>query len=206
MLDCVGSLGVKRLKPQHRHHIPGVIDFCAKILERQPPFHFQFGLDDATLYCLELTEKAFRSQGLILSQPVRIGDWERLAEFPLTALMMPYGSRMVTGRPITLEQPVILPGNDREGLWASQLLETVFGPEPEGEQDRHAAERAEPERGSHADHRHGGRVAPFLHRTPRPMALRSHSTHWAPQTRRGTHFGRAPSLPEWLSYGQRKGS
>ena len=32
-------------------------------------------------------------------------------------------------RPITLEQPVYLPGNERHGVWASPLLETVFGPE-----------------------------------------------------------------------------
>jgi hypothetical protein len=112
-----------------------VIAFCRKIFEQQPAFDFQFGLDDSTLYCLELTEKAFRSQGLILSQPVRIGDWERLADFPLTALAMPYGSRMVTGRPITLEQPVYLPGNEREGIWSSTLLETVFGPAPMGDEE-----------------------------------------------------------------------
>ena len=33
-------------------------------------------------------------------------------------------------QPITLEQPVYVPGNDRQGVWASPLLETVFGPEP----------------------------------------------------------------------------
>ena len=33
-------------------------------------------------------------------------------------------------RPITLEQPVYVPGNERHGVWASPLLETVFGPAP----------------------------------------------------------------------------
>ncbi len=28
MLDCVGGLGVKRLKPELRHHIPGMIGYC----------------------------------------------------------------------------------------------------------------------------------------------------------------------------------
>jgi hypothetical protein len=36
-------------------------------------------------------------------------------------------------RPITLEQPVYVPGNERQGVWASPLLETVFGPEPKWE-------------------------------------------------------------------------
>ena len=78
MLDCVGAMGVKRLKPEYRHHIPGVIGYCRSKFEQQVPFDYEFRPDDAALYCVELTEKAFRSQGLVLSQPVRIGDWEHL--------------------------------------------------------------------------------------------------------------------------------
>ncbi len=137
MLDCIGSFGVKRLKPEHRHHIPDVIGYCREVFEQELPFDFEFRLDDPALYCLELTEKAFRSQGLKLSEPVRIGDWEHLTSYPITALVMPFGTRLALGRPITLEQPVYLPGNDHQGVWASPLLETVFGPEPKG--DRGAA-------------------------------------------------------------------
>jgi hypothetical protein len=130
MLDCVGSLGVKRLKPAYRRHIPGVIGFCRNVFEQQVPFDAAFRPDDEALYCLELTEKAFRSQRLILSEPVRIGDWEHLVSYPLAAFLMPYATKLVAGRPITLEQLVYVPGNDHEGMWASPLLETVFGPEP----------------------------------------------------------------------------
>ena len=87
-------------------------------------------MEDDSLYCLELTEKAFRSQGLALSEPVRIGDWEYLASFPLTAFLIPPVSGLVLDRPITLEQPVYVPGNERNGVWASPLLETVVGPAP----------------------------------------------------------------------------
>jgi hypothetical protein len=130
MLDCVGSLGVKRLKPEHRHHIPGVVAYCRAAFEKEIPFDYQLRPDDRELYCLELTEKAFRSQGLKLSEPVRIGDWELLGDYALTALLIPYGSALVLEKPISLEQAVYLPGNDRHGVWASPLLETVFGPEP----------------------------------------------------------------------------
>jgi hypothetical protein len=65
----------------------------------------------------------------VLSDPVRIGDWEHLNRYPLTALATPYVTGLMLGRPITLEQPVYLPGNHRQGMWASPLLETVFGPE-----------------------------------------------------------------------------
>ncbi len=135
MLDSLGALGVKRLKPEHRERIPGVIDYCRAAFERQVPFNHGFRMDDDSLYCLELTEKAFRSQGLALSEPVRIGDWEYLASFPLTALLIPPVSGLVLDRPITLDQPVYVPGNDRNGVWASPLLETVFGPVPKVFQD-----------------------------------------------------------------------
>jgi hypothetical protein len=137
MLNCVGALGVKRLKPEHRRHVAGVIDYCRAKFERQVPFDFEFHPDDAALYCLELTEKAFRSQGLALSQPVRIGDWRHLNRYPLTALAIPYGTALVLERPITLDQPVYVPGNEAQGVWGSPLLETVLGPEPKG--DREAA-------------------------------------------------------------------
>src|SRR5262249_22686346 len=108
ILDCVGALGVKRLKPQHRHRIPGVIAYCRPRFEQQVPFDSGFRPDDAALYCVELTEKAFRSQGLVLSQPVRIGDWDQLDRYPLTALATPYVTGLMLDHPITLEQPVFL--------------------------------------------------------------------------------------------------
>ena len=135
MLDSLGALGVKRLKLEYRARIAGVIGYCRIAYERQVPFDSGFRMDDDSLYCLELTEKAFRSEGLALSEPVRIGDWEYLASFPLTAFLIPPVSGLVLDRPITLEQPVYLPGNERHGVWASPLLETVFGPAPKVFQD-----------------------------------------------------------------------
>jgi hypothetical protein len=141
MLDCVGPFGVKRLKAEHRRHIPGVVAYCRKIFEQQMPFDFLFSLDDTAFYCLELTEKAFRSQGLALSDPVRIGDWEFVPHYRLTTVAMLYFAGITLGRPIPIEQPTYLPGNDRQGVWASPFLETVVGPVSELNQDpalRHA--------------------------------------------------------------------
>jgi hypothetical protein len=135
MLNCVGAMGVKRLKPEHRRRIPGVIGYCRARFEQQVPFDFEFHPDEAALYCLELTEKAFRSQGLALSQPVRIGEWEHLARYPLTALAILYSSGLVLKRPFTLDRPVYLPGNESQGIWGSPVLEKVFGPEPKGDRE-----------------------------------------------------------------------
>ena len=135
MLDSLGAPGVKRLKLEHRERIAGVMDYCLAAYERQVPFDNGFRMEDDSLYCVELTEKAFRSQGLALSEPVRIGDWEYLASFPLTAFLVPAVSGLILDRPITLEQPVYVPGNERHGVWASPLLETVYGPAPKVFQD-----------------------------------------------------------------------
>jgi hypothetical protein len=137
MLDCVGPMGVKRLKAEHRGQIPGILAYCRSKYEQQMPFDFAFRPDDEALYCLEMTEKAFRSQGLILSQPVPIGNWEHLTSYPLTTLTLLSASKQVLDRPFTLDQPVFLPGNERQGLWASPLLETVYAPQPK--RDRKSA-------------------------------------------------------------------
>src|SRR5262249_5398134 len=42
MLDCIGSPGVKRLKPEYRSHIPGVIGYCREVFEQQVPFDYEF--------------------------------------------------------------------------------------------------------------------------------------------------------------------
>jgi hypothetical protein len=110
-------------------------EFCRAAFERQVPFDHGFRMGDDSLYCLELTEKAFRSQGLALSEPVRIGDWEDLTSFPVTALLIPPVTGLVLGRPITLDQPVYVPGNERNGVWASPMLETVCSPAPKVFQD-----------------------------------------------------------------------
>ncbi|MDG3007749.1 YiiX/YebB-like N1pC/P60 family cysteine hydrolase [Paludisphaera mucosa] len=129
MLDCVGDLGVKRLRAEHRKHVAGILGYCREQFERQLPFDFEFRPDDAAFYCVELTEKAYRSQGLKLAEPVRIGDWENLGRYPLTAVATPFASKLFLTRPISLEQPVYLPGNDREGVWSSPLLENVYSGE-----------------------------------------------------------------------------
>ena len=31
MLDCVGAIGVKRLKPEYRKSIPGILGYCREV-------------------------------------------------------------------------------------------------------------------------------------------------------------------------------
>ena len=129
-----------------------MIAFCRKAFERQVPFDYSFHPDDTALYCLELTEKAFRSQGLSLSDSVRIGDWEHLIHYPLTALAIQTFTGYVLDRAIALEQPVYVPGNEHQGVWASPMLETVFGRNPgaNGQRRRTEAVGIQPARRSRA--------------------------------------------------------
>ena len=100
------------------------------------PFDQGFQLDDDRLYCTELGgEIHFRSTGLTLSEPVRIGDWKNLGQFPLTSVTFLAASALVLDAPITLDQPVYVPGDDHQGVWASRWLETVAVTEPTPAQD-----------------------------------------------------------------------
>ena len=117
--DNIGAFGLKRLKPEQRRHIPGALAYCPRMFEAKVPFDRGFRPDDDRLYCTELVEKAFRSAGLPLSEPVQIGDWKNLGQFPLTTASILAASACLLDAPITLDQPVYLPGDDRQGLWGS---------------------------------------------------------------------------------------
>jgi hypothetical protein len=128
ILDNVGNFGVKRLRPEERKAIPQVLAFCRKVFAEQPPFDYELGLDDSALYCVEMTEKAYRYAGLPLSDPVRLGDMERATEFPLCLLGLGLVSRQVLKQPLTAESQVYFPGNERHGIWSSPHLEEVLPP------------------------------------------------------------------------------
>ena len=64
-----------------------MIRFCRETYQRQVPFDYNLDPDDTALYCVEMTEKAFRAAGLVLSEPVRLKDMERAAEFPICITM-----------------------------------------------------------------------------------------------------------------------
>lgn len=128
ILDNVGHFGVKRLKPEFRSQIPQVMEYCHSIFEKQVPFDYELGLDDKALYCIELTEKAFRHAGLKLSDPIRLGDMERAGDFPMQMLGIAAASKWALDSPLTFEQQVFFPGNERHGIWSSDKLQVVVPP------------------------------------------------------------------------------
>jgi len=128
MLDNVGALGIKRLRPEHRGAVPKVLAYCHKVFQQQVPFDYELGPDDSKLYCVEMTEKAFRAAGVALSEPIALGDMERANEFPVSMLGLQYASGWVLDRPISFQDRVYMPGNDHHGVWGSPFLLTIFPP------------------------------------------------------------------------------
>ena len=128
IMDNVGPMAVKRLRPEFQEKVPEVLAFCRRVYEQQVPFDYELGLDDTSFYCVEMTEKAFRAAGLPLSEPVRLGDMERAWRFPVQIVILQYVSRWVLRHPLSLEQPVYFPGNERHGIWSSPKLMLIYPP------------------------------------------------------------------------------
>lgn len=128
ILDNVGNFGVKRLRSESRDKIPQVIEYCHDVYARQVPFDYELGLDDSALYCVELTEKAFRHAGIKLSDPIRLGDMERAGDYPIQMMGIASASRWALDKPLSFEQEVFFPGNERHGIWSSSRLQEVVAP------------------------------------------------------------------------------
>lgn len=124
VLDNVGPIGVKRPRTDLQSSIPRVIAYCRRVYQEQVPFDFRLDLDDRALYCVEMTEKAFRAADVKLSEPVKLGDMERAAEFPICMFAFQHLSSL------RLDQPVFFPGNERHGIWSSPALVAVWPKAP----------------------------------------------------------------------------
>jgi len=127
ILDNAGPFGVRRVRPEDRPHAAAAVRYCRDLFSRQPPFDFDLGIDDAAFYCVEMTEKAYRSGGMRLSEPVRLGDMENVTRYPICVFASLKFSHL------SLDQPVYFPGNVRHGIWSCPRMVTVYesGPTPD---------------------------------------------------------------------------
>jgi hypothetical protein len=127
-LDNVGKIGVRRVRSEYKSAIPKVIAYLHRVYEEQLPFDYELDVDDKALYCVEMTEKAYRAAGLKLSDPVRLGDMERVTEFPVQLLVLAFASRYQLEHPLTPDSLVFFPGNERHGTWSAKQMMTVVPP------------------------------------------------------------------------------
>jgi hypothetical protein len=116
-------LAAKRLRPEHRQHVPQAIEFCHQVWKNKQPFDEDFRPDNGRWYCSELIEEAFRQSGLPLSEPLPI---QQLPGYHRVA--SPVRQLVLTARSIDPAESVFLPGNDTIGIWASPQLEILLEP------------------------------------------------------------------------------
>jgi hypothetical protein len=120
VLDTSGALAVKRPRPAYQKHVAQAIEFCRQVYFSQIPFDMDLKMGDDRLYCIELTERAYRSAGLPLSDPLRIDQLPRFGEFPFSVWL---AKRFSSLQP---EQPAWVIGNERIGVFSSPALELVY--------------------------------------------------------------------------------
>jgi hypothetical protein len=128
ILDNVGNIGLKRLRPEYASAIPKVLAYCRKVFHEQLPFDYDLSLDDRALYCVEMTEKAFRYAGIQLSEPVALGNMERAPNYMLCMFGIGLASQYALEEPLTVNRLVFFPGNERHGIWSAPQLMTVVPP------------------------------------------------------------------------------
>ncbi len=128
MLDVDDNgLFIKRVKPEYRDAIPQALAYIEDAYERQVPFDADLHLDDEKLYCDEMLEKAYRSAGLVLSDPVPARCLPHFKRYLLIALL----AELFTT--IDVEEPIFAIGNEHYGTFGSPCLDLVFA----GKVDRH---------------------------------------------------------------------
>ena len=135
MLDSLGAPGVKRLKLEHRERIAGVMDYCLAAYERQVPFDNGFRMEDDSFYCVELTEKAFRSPG-----PCRLSrtcsDWRLgntwASDFPPDRIPGPDCKRFNSRSPDYTRAAGLRPGEPAARGVGVSIARNRIWPGPEG--------------------------------------------------------------------------
>jgi hypothetical protein len=122
ILDNAGPFGVKRVKPEYRAYAGKAVRFCRETYIKQIPFDYDLSIDDKEFYCIEMTDKAYRTNGLSLADPLPLSDMENITKYPICVTVFLKISNL------QLDQLVFFPGNERHGIWSSPYLITVYAP------------------------------------------------------------------------------
>lgn len=114
------QVAIKRHRQATFDEVGQVASFCRSVYAKQDKYDDQLTLDNGRLYCTELVEEAYRSAGYALSEPIPICDLPGFARHTRTIQFV----RAVTS--IEPDQPVLLPGNERFGVWSNPDLELIL--------------------------------------------------------------------------------
>ena len=124
------SLVIKRPRPEIAEAVPQAVAYCEDAWQRQVPFDDALRPDDEKLYCSEMIEKAYRSAGVVLSEPLTIRC------MPHYRRWLPIKPLVYALTPIRDDVPVFALGNPHYGTYGSPLLETVYEESVDPREDR----------------------------------------------------------------------
>lgn len=113
----VQRVAIKRPRPQLAEHASAAAEFCRGVHRAQVPFDEQFRLNDDRYYCAELVDLAYRQRGVPLCVPIAIEELPNYDRFPASVAWA-----VETFTSISSEQAILLPGNERHGIWSSPDL------------------------------------------------------------------------------------
>lgn len=114
------TYAIARLKPEYRDRIPAVLAFLETQSRERPTFDFTFEPDNGRFYCNEMTEEAFRSAGVPLSEAVPKRALPGFRDVPIASWLI----KVVGG--VDMEIPVYVVGNADYGMYASDKLDVVY--------------------------------------------------------------------------------
>jgi hypothetical protein len=115
--DGTSNVVVRRLRPEYQYLIPQVLAEADRLLARDVLYDDKFVPDDDRFYCTEMVDQCFRATGHPLADRIRIKD------FPRNGAVMYIGCA-IGG--IDMNNPAVVAGNERIGLFSSPMLETVL--------------------------------------------------------------------------------
>ena len=120
LLDATGAFAIKRPRLEYQQHASQAVAYCRNVYDTQVPFDTNMKLGDDKLYCIELTQRAYASSGLELSQSLRLDHLPRYHEFPKVVALVKVFTAMHP------DQKAYIIGNEKLGIWSSPALETVY--------------------------------------------------------------------------------
>ncbi len=125
-LDNIGSIGVKRLRPEYKNAIPKVLAYCRKVFEEQVPFDYQLSEDDTRpLLCRDDRKSLSIGGDRAIAGRSAWETWSGPPSFPCRCSVFGLRPSMRLTVHSRFDQLVYFPGNENHGIWSARQLMTV---------------------------------------------------------------------------------
>ncbi len=120
LMEANKNIVVKRLKAQYKQHLPNVLKSLQQVIDDDVLYDDSFEPGADRLYCTELVDYCFRTNGIPLAPMIRMRD---LPSFNKKWIIAGFAELLTD---LDLDTEVVVAGNDQIGLFSSPYLETVI--------------------------------------------------------------------------------